>query len=60
MVFQSECKRANAIARVQPNFGSGTSEGDLLKAHPRLKVERLRAALLYSAALIDLETTMTA
>ena len=47
------------VEHVLRELGSGTSEGDLLKAHPRLKVERLRAALLYSAALIDLETTVT-
>lgn len=31
----------------------------LLKAHPRLTPEHLRAALLYAAALVELDTTVT-
>ena len=47
------------VEHVLRELGSGTNEGDLLKAHPRLTAEHMRAALLYAAALIDLETTVT-
>jgi uncharacterized protein (DUF433 family) len=47
------------VEHVLRELGGGTTEGDLLKAHPRLTAEHIRAALLYAAALIDLETTVT-
>jgi uncharacterized protein (DUF433 family) len=47
------------VEHVLRELGAGTAEGDLLKAHPRLTAEHVRAALLYAAALIDLETTVT-
>src|SRR5947207_15050156 len=47
------------VEHVLRELGGGTSEADLLKAHSRLKIEHLRAALLFAAALIDLETTVT-
>jgi uncharacterized protein (DUF433 family) len=47
------------VEHVLRELGGGTLEGDLLKAHSRLTAEHIRAALLYAAALIDLETTVT-
>ena len=47
------------VEHVLRELGGGTSEGDLFKAHPRLTAEHLRAALLYAAALVDLDTTVT-
>jgi uncharacterized protein (DUF433 family) len=47
------------VEHVLRELGGGTSEGDLLKAHPRLTAEHLRAALLYAAALVELDTTVT-
>ena len=47
------------VEHVLRELGGGAGEGDLLKAHPRLTAEHLRAALLYAAALVDLETTVT-
>ena len=47
------------VEHVLRELGGGTSEDDLLKARPRLTAEHLRAALLYAAALVDLETTVT-
>ena len=46
------------VEHVLRELGGGTCESDLLKAHPRLTVEHLRAALLYAAALVDLDTTV--
>ena len=46
------------VEHVLRELGGGTSENDLLQAHPRLTAEHIRAALLYAAALIDLETTV--
>ena len=46
------------VEHVLRELGGGTSEADLLQAHPRLMAEHIRAALLYAAALIDLETTV--
>lgn len=46
------------VEHVLRELGGGTNEGDLLQAHPRLTAEHIRAALLYAAALIDLETTV--
>ena len=47
------------VEHVLRELGGGTTEGDLLKAHPRLTAAHIRAAFLYAAALIDLETTVT-
>lgn len=47
------------VEHVLRELGGGTTEGDLLKAHSRITAEHIRAALLYAAALIDLETTVT-
>lgn len=47
------------VEHVLRELGGGTREIDLLKAHPRLGAEHIRAALLYAAALIDQETTVT-
>ena len=47
------------VEHVLRELGGGTSQDDLLKAHARLTAEHLRAALLYAAALVDLETTVT-
>ena len=46
------------VEHVLRELRGGTSENDLLQAHPRLTAEHIRAALLYAAALIDLETTV--
>ena len=47
------------VEHVLRELGGGTTEGDLLKAHPRLTAEHLRAAFLYAAALVELDTTVT-
>jgi uncharacterized protein (DUF433 family) len=46
------------VEHVLRELGGGTREADLLAAHPHLTDEHLRAALLYAAALIDLESTV--
>jgi len=46
------------VEHVLRELGNGTSQDELFKAHPRLRPEHLRAALLYAAALVDLETTV--
>ncbi len=43
------------VDHVLRELGGGMSEADLLDAHPRLTVEHLRAAMLYAAAVIDLD-----
>jgi uncharacterized protein (DUF433 family) len=38
------------VEHVLTELGRGTSEADLLRGHPRLKHEHIRAAMLYAAA----------
>lgn len=39
-------------------LGQGMPEADLLRGHPRLTPQHVRAALLYAAAMIGLEETV--
>ena len=43
------------VEHVLRELGGGMSEAQLLTAHPRLSAEHIRAAMLYAAAVIDLE-----
>jgi len=43
------------VEHVLSELGRGMSEGDLLRGHPRLTPEHIRAALLYAAAVIGME-----
>ena len=40
-------------------LGGGTDETDLLEGHPQLTAHHIRAAMLYAAALVDLERTVS-
>lgn len=43
------------VEHVLAELGRGMSEEDLLRGHPRLLPEHLRAAMLYAAAVIGME-----
>jgi uncharacterized protein (DUF433 family) len=47
------------VEHVLRELGGGTSETDLLAGHPQLTSEHVRAAMLYAAALVDLERTVS-
>jgi uncharacterized protein (DUF433 family) len=43
------------VEHVLVELGRGMSEDELLRGHPRLRPEHLRAAMLYAAAAIGME-----
>ena len=43
------------VEHVLGELGRGMSESELLRGHPRLTAEHVRAALLYAAAVIGME-----
>lgn len=43
------------VEHVLGELGRGMSEAELLRGHPRLTAEHIRAALLYAAAVIGSE-----
>ena len=43
------------VEHVLTELGRGMSEDDLLRGHPRLSREHIRAALLYAAAVLGIE-----
>jgi uncharacterized protein (DUF433 family) len=43
------------VEHVLQELGHGMSETDLLRGHPRLTADHLRAALLYAAAVLGME-----
>ena len=43
------------VAHVLENLGFGMSEAELLRGHPRLTPDHIRAALLYAAAVVRME-----
>ena len=46
------------VEHVLSELGHGMSEADLLRGHPRLTADHLRAAMLYAAAMIGMEETL--
>lgn len=46
------------VEHVLSELGSGMSEEELLRGHPRLAPEHIRAAMLYAAAMIGMEETL--
>ena len=46
------------VEHVLGELGRGVSETELLRGHPRLTPEHIRAALLYAAAVIGMEETL--
>ena len=46
------------VEHVLGELGCGVSEAELLRGHPRLTSEHVRAALQYAAAVISLEETI--
>jgi len=46
------------VEHVLGELGRGVSEAELLRGHPRLTPEHIRAALLYAAAVIGMEETL--
>jgi len=46
------------VEHVLGELGRGVSEAELLRGHPRLSPEHIRAALLYAAAVIGMEETL--
>jgi uncharacterized protein (DUF433 family) len=47
------------VEHVLNALGHGMTEQDLLREHPRLTREHLRAALLYAAAVIGIEEVIS-
>lgn len=47
------------VEHVLAELGRGMSEPDLLRGHPRLTPEHLRAAMLYAAAVIGAEEVIS-
>ncbi|HEX8521019.1 MAG TPA: DUF433 domain-containing protein [Tepidisphaeraceae bacterium] len=47
------------VEHVLRELGGGMSQQQLLASHPQLTSDHLRAALLYAAAIIDCETTVS-
>lgn len=43
------------VEHVLTELGRGAAEADLLREHPRLRPEHVRAAMLYAAAVLQLE-----
>ncbi len=46
------------VEHVLAELGRGVEEAELLRGHPRLTPEHIRAALLYAAAVIGMEETL--
>ena len=46
------------VEHVLAELGRGMSETELLRGHPRLTEEHIRASLLYAAAVIGMEETL--
>jgi len=46
------------VEHVLTELGRGMDEPELLRGHPRLTPEHIRAALLYAAAIIGMEETL--
>lgn len=43
------------VEHVLSELGRGMSEADLLRGHPRLSADHIRAAMLYAAAVLNME-----
>jgi uncharacterized protein (DUF433 family) len=46
------------VEHVLSELGGGMSEDELLRGHPRLAADHIRAAMLYAAALIGMEESI--
>ncbi len=46
------------VEHVLAELGRGMDAAELLRGHPRLRSEHIRAALLYAAAVIGMEETL--
>jgi len=46
------------VEHVLTELGRGVDEAELLRGHPRLTPEHIRASLLYAAAVIGMEETL--
>jgi uncharacterized protein (DUF433 family) len=46
------------VEHVLRELGVGMSEEDLLRGHPRLTKAHLQAAMLYAAAIVDMEEVL--
>ncbi|HVT89760.1 MAG TPA: DUF433 domain-containing protein [Tepidisphaeraceae bacterium] len=46
------------VEHVLEELGSGTTEAELLRGHPRITAEHLRAAMAYAAALLHRDETV--
>ena len=46
------------VEHVLGELGGGVSEAELLRGHPQLTPEHIRAALLYAAAVIGMEDSL--
>jgi uncharacterized protein (DUF433 family) len=47
------------VEHVLGELGNGMREEELLRGHPRLTPDHLRAAMLYAAAVIGMEEVLT-
>jgi uncharacterized protein (DUF433 family) len=47
------------VEHVLTELGRGMSEADLLRGHPRLTSEHVRAAMLYAAAVLGTQEVIT-
>jgi uncharacterized protein (DUF433 family) len=47
------------VEHVLNELGHGVAESELLRGHPRLSPDHLRAALLYAAAVIGLQEVIS-
>ncbi len=47
------------VEHVLNELGNGMPENDLLRGHPRLKAEHIRAAMLYAAAVIGIQEVIS-
>lgn len=48
-----------AVEHVLTELGRGMSEEELLRGHPRLSREHIRAAMLYAAAILGAQEVIT-
>ncbi len=46
------------VEHVLTELGRGVDQAELLRGHPRLTPEHIRASLLYAAAVIGMEETL--
>ncbi len=46
------------VEHVLTELGRGMSEAELLRGHPRLTADHVRAAMLYAAAVLGMEETL--